>query len=253
MYDVNKQHAISVIVALMIIFTILFFYFSQEKIDLPQINTEAHFLQEGIFKFEFQNSIAFSKNQNYFIEASRVLSSRVLNYNKKIKVLVIFEDDKDCYAAKSSITSSDENNLTSSGILMIANIPWNKTKDKFKVLTLEHELLHIMGVGLKWIVSYDQVNGSYISKDLYPNTSNFYETITGSNSLGIPVEIEGLKGISNIHWEDNKRLFDGVERRGLSDEIMCHSLNDNTVISLLTLNNLKDLGWDINTTGAPSI
>lgn len=93
---------------------------------------------------------------------------------------------------------------------------------KDKTTTLLHEIGHILGIGTRW-----SENGDKLSKDQYPQTLSEFNSKFNKN-------VDFIK-VKNGHWDEPE----------LMDDIMASTGGAATVISSITLANLRDLGWKL--------
>lgn len=212
-------------------------------------------IKNGKFILNFESEDLMEFNKNIFIDATKFWNIAIRD-RLTIYIDIKLQSLASNKYADVNILSSNENNLTNKGIIKLNKTVWyDKTVENTdKIWVIKHELAHILGLGLKWIIRFDEINGQYLSLDDYPLTMEAYVDITGiDNDLGIPIESSGGRGVANIHWENNDREFAGVLTKGIPNDIMSCCLEKRPVVSLLTLNNLRDLGWDINTSLASEI
>ena len=132
---------------------------------------------------------------------------------------------------------NDEDDIYSGGVVYINT--FNKAETSMKNI-LEHEIGHVLGIGTskKW----DMANNSdVLDKNLFPNAYEFYSNWTSGtpNSNGIPL------GSNGYHWSED--VFD-IELMTPSSEKKGVELPN----SGLTLNALKDIGWDVDLARADS-
>lgn len=240
----EKSIYVSVIFAfLIILFSYLYIFYEKKKTK----KIEYDVLDNGIFKLKFQDKELRFLNQEIFMSATNFWRTKI-NNKHKITIKIFKKDVNSNNIAIASIVSSNENNLTTDAEILLNSRAWNSTLSASrKELIIKHELAHAFGIGLKWVIATDETNGPYLPAEMYPETMNAYVTMTGvDNNLGIPVEKSGGRGVATIHWENNDRLFDNVIAKGIPNDLMSCSLDNKTTLSLLTLNNLKDLGWDVS-------
>lgn len=120
------------------------------------------------------------------------------------------------------------------------------------VTVMKHELCHGMGIG-RWDFA---IGGNVAPSDpewlldgnVYDLALLAYQNITSVNAAtGTPLENVGGAGTIGSHWERRARIINGVNYRGLSDELMVGGASPGArrVISSVTLENLRELGYTI--------
>jgi len=120
------------------------------------------------------------------------------------------------------------------------------------VTVMKHELCHGLGIG-RWRF---EIGGNVAPVDpewllngnVYDLALLAYRDITSVNAAtGTPLENLGGAGTIGAHWERRARIINGVNYRGLSDELMVGGASPGArrVISSVTLENLRELGYTI--------
>ena len=120
------------------------------------------------------------------------------------------------------------------------------------VTVMKHELCHGMGIG-RWDFA---IGGNVAPTDpewlldgnVYDLALLAYQNVTSVNAAtGTPLENVGGAGTIGSHWERRARIINGVNYRGLSDELMVGGASPGArrVISSITLENLRELGYTI--------
>jgi hypothetical protein len=131
---------------------------------------------------------------------------------------------------------NDEDDIYSGGVVYINT--FNRAQTSMKNI-IEHEIGHVLGIGTsrKW----DTANNSDIlDKKLFPEAYKFYDSLSESpNKNGIPL------GSNGYHWSE--KIFD-IEMMTPYSEKKGVELP----ISGLTLNALKDIGWNVDMEKADS-
>jgi hypothetical protein len=246
----NSVNIINVLGILIIVFIFCFFIISETK---KQKETNYYELKNGIFTFKFEDArdrVLYSKN---FKDASDVWN-KIIQNKVEIDVFIIKSKRYTNILAETKINDNDVDGLTKIAEIRLNGKSFDNLSQSDKTLIIRHELGHVLGIGLKWIIRYDETNGSYIGREDYPLTMNAYIESTGTdNNLGIPIEKSGGRGVAHIHWENNDRDFDGDTTKGIPNDLMVSSLDYTPIISLITLANLRDLGWGVDTSYAQPI
>lgn len=235
-------------------FLVLFFFAISYKKSEKKVLYENH----TIGKF----SVKLEKNTERFlpsiIQACKYWS-KIIATNITIQIIFSSYEKEGDTIAESTIISSNERNLTTKGRISLNTKKFVKLEEKDKITTIKHEICHILGFGNKWKVKYDEINGPHLDRNDYPLTHDAYASLMGydptqdSFILGIPIEESGGKGVATVHWENNDRDFNSKITKGITNDLMVCSIKSDPILSILTLNNLKDLGWEINTEYAEDI
>ena len=159
----------------------------------------------------------------------------------------IIQDDKQIDVSFYSYSSNDdtlafafmndEDDIYAGGVVYINT--YNKAETSMKNI-IEHEIGHVLGIGTskKW----DMANNSdVLDKNLFPNAYDFYTNWASGtpNPNGIPL------GSNGYHWSEE--VFDIELMTPYSEQKGVELPN-----SGLTLNALKDIGWDVDLTRADS-
>ena len=129
--------------------------------------------------------------------------------------------------------------------------------------TIRHELAHILGINSTFFnksVIADAPIGSYVEggKTKYYYTGKngldaYKNAITDdgvrSGIVGIPIEDDGGSSSAGGHWEEGDsadRFINGKLHPGLDTETLTPIHDDEDVLSAITLNVLKDLGYQVD-------
>lgn len=99
---------------------------------------------------------------------------------------------------------------------------YDSMSSKDKTITLLHEIGHILGIGTRWSKDAEK-----LTKDQYPQTLAEFNSKFNKN-------VDFIK-VKNGHWDEPE----------LMDDIMASNGGVATVISSITLANLRDLGWKL--------
>jgi hypothetical protein len=235
---------ILLVVAFMLYFFFFFLLEQKKKKASPQVKV----LKIGKFVIELENN----KYESYFINACKWWSA-VLGDNKTfIKIKTTINTANPNYVIKTKLLdyyyiNNDQKKKPFSSELIINTIMFEDLTETMKLSLIKHEICHSLGFGGNWEIRYSYEKGNYLDKDIYPLTYDAYKTITGIDPIvGLPLENSGGKGLENIHWENEDRYFGNVYIRGLKNELMTSVIQEENALSLITLNNLKDMGWEIN-------
>lgn len=121
---------------------------------------------------------------------------------------------------------------------------------------ITHELGHALGIGIYWD-PYFQSAGAvpptnyFLNGNYYTNCQTAYNQLSALNRTKVPLEDVGGDGTAGGHWEDNYRSASaagsgGVDYAGVSNELMVGtiSINQNRVLSLLSIKALVDFGYE---------
>lgn len=241
-----RKH-INVCFVVIILFFLIFFIFKDKSEKVEKYEE----VEDGIFIYRFYDCLKYKK---IIQKGCDYWKNTILNTHKIILEIKTSNDENEVLI-DTTILSSNENNLTDKALLVINIEPFDDLDEDDKIITVRHEVCHALGFGLKWIISYSELDGPYLSSQDFPLTYNAYSSITGINyiTIGVPVENSGGRGVSSIHWENNDREMSEGISKGIPDDLMIASLNNPPVISILTLENLKDLGWSLKETNVGSI
>lgn len=132
---------------------------------------------------------------------------------------------------------TDPDDIYSGGVVYINT--YVKAETSMKNI-LEHEIGHVLGIGTstKWEMSN---NSDILDKNAFPNAYEFYKNwVSGSpNPKGIPLGSDGY------HWSED--IFDTELMTPFSERKGVELPN-----SGLTLNALKDIGWNVDLQKADS-
>lgn len=129
-----------------------------------------------------------------------------------------------------------------------------KSQSSFlKVLTIAHEVGHVLGIGT-WNTTNDVLvsgNLKYLSEVKYPLTAAAYIDKVrpiGQTVPGPPLENGGHGGGSDlVHWEDSVNL--GMER-----DLMVYKISaSSSVISIIDLTFLKEIGREVDLSQAQTL
>ena len=135
--------------------------------------------------------------------------------------------------------------------LTTAGGAWNE--DDF-VVVMKHEICHGLGLG-RW--QFDpSIGGNVPAEDpewlldgtAYDLSLAAYQNVTNlTAAVGTPVENVGAAGTQGVHWERLRRTVDGINYRGLSDELMVGGASPGArrIISSVTLSYLEEIGYTV--------
>ena len=153
----------------------------------------------------------------------------------------IIKDKKDINVTFDSYSSNDntlafafmndEDDIYGGGVVYINT--YNRAETSMKNI-IEHEIGHVLGIGTsqKWNTAN---NSQVLDKNIFPEAYKFYLTLEKGNPNrdGIPL------GSNGYHWSeevfDIEMMTPYSEKKGVE-----------LPISGLTLNALKDIGWDVD-------
>ncbi len=186
-------------------------------------------------KFIYQNGPGVSGDYEDDIKAALEEWDKIILDDKKIDIDFYSYTSNDDTLAFAFM--NDENNIYAGGVVYINT--YNKARTSMKNI-IEHEIGHVLGIGTskKWEMAN---NTSVLDKNLFPNAYQFYSNwVDGTpHSDGIPL------GARGYHWSED--VFD--------IELMTPFSEDKGVelpTSGLTLNALKDIGWNVDLSRADS-
>jgi hypothetical protein len=118
-----------------------------------------------------------------------------------------------------------------------------------------HEMAHVLGVGSLWRAKLLLDTLSVAGDPIFTGAQAVagFNTVGGSlcNCRPVPVENTGGAGTRLSHWREN--ATGGTRRDGLGRELMTGFLNAGpNPISIVTINSLRDLGFQVDATRADS-
>lgn len=131
--------------------------------------------------------------------------------------------------------------------------------DQVWIDTITHELLHALGIGISWpnMAANAFAGPGLLRGTVFPQTILAYNTMAfpgiANPRNNIPVENDSNPGSYGFHWENDYRPATGPTGYpsnepyyyGLNNEIMtAYVLPTKMVLSLLTIKNLADLGYE---------
>lgn len=125
-------------------------------------------------------------------------------------------------------------------IFIVQSVFDNLSSDKQRIMTITHEVGHVLGIGL-WGASNVSTSGgqSYLNETKFPETAKAYidhYRPAGVTLPGPPIENEGGEGTVSVHWEDNPAF-------GLHKSIMGGTIRTNSdLITIVDLTYLKEIG-----------
>jgi hypothetical protein len=135
--------------------------------------------------------------------------------------------------------------------LSTAGGAWNEDD---LVVVMKHEICHGLGVG-RW--QFDPPIGGNVNAEdpdwlldgtAYDLSLAAYQNVTNlSAAVGVPLENVGAAGTQGVHWERARRTVDGIDYRGLSDELMVGGASPGArrIISSVTLSYLEEIGYTV--------
>jgi len=195
-------------------------------------------------------------------------------YGQTIPFFKTFRDNTSTTIADSrpigwaGYTSGGKNRQTTISMQLRLNLRYENAPADQWVTALTHELGHTLGIGQYWNSYYNgtpPVN-SFLNGAVYTNAQAAYNSITVLGPSGVPVsrtkypvENEGGSGSISSHWENNFRSDSApsiITYPGLTDELMISTYpmgvptSARRVISLLSIKQLVDFGWEERNPGA---
>ena len=123
---------------------------------------------------------------------------------------------------------------------------FNTLSANLKVLTIAHEVGHVLGIGT-WSTTSDILTDGtqkYLSNTKYPETAKSYVDKVRPSGItipGVPVEDGGHgKGSDLVHWEDNPTY-------GMQRDLMTYQINSiANIISIVDLTFLDEIGRKVD-------
>jgi hypothetical protein len=128
------------------------------------------------------------------------------------------------------------------------------SNDWINIIT--HELGHALGIGIFWQVELQPYGAVppvdfFLNGSVYTNTQQGYNIVSEFSRIKVPLENIGSTGTASAHWENDYRPASaqgsgGVDYVGVTDELMVGTIgpNNRRVISVLSINNLLDYGYE---------
>ena len=133
---------------------------------------------------------------------------------------------------------NDQDDIYSGGVVYINT--YNRAGTSMKNI-IEHEIGHVLGIGTsrKWV---DGNNSSILEKGKFPNTYDFYTSWEKRtpNKDGVPLGANGYHFSEEVF--DIELMTPFSEKKGVE-----------LPISGLTLNALKDIGWNVDLSKADEL
>lgn len=142
---------------------------------------------------------------------------------------------------------------TSGSTVTISESRFNALSSNLKVLTIAHEVGHVLGIGY-WGDSNVLTQGTqhYLSNTKFPKTAKAYVDKvrpTGITLPGPPVESEISLGSGSykVHWEDDGTL-------GMQKDLMIYDIRSTSnIISIIDLTYLDEIGKKVDLSQAQSL
>jgi len=179
-------------------------------------------------KFMYEKGPGVSDNHQKDIKLALESWNEIINDDVEIDISFYSYSSHDDTLAFAFM--NDEEDIYAGGVVYINT--YNGAETSMKNI-IEHEIGHVLGIGTskKWEMAS---NAEVLDKTIFPNAYSFYSKWTDSpNNEGIPL------GSSGYHWSES--VFDTELMTPYSE-----SKGVELPTSGLTLNALKDIGWDIN-------
>ena len=124
-------------------------------------------------------------------------------------------------------------------IFIVQSVFDNLSTDKERVMTITHEVGHVLGIGL-WETSsvLTEAEQTYLDPEKYPETAKAYrEHYRPANIAlpGPPIEKQGGQGTVSVHWENDSKY-------GMNKSIMVGTIYINSdLITIVDLAFLKEI------------
>ena len=144
---------------------------------------------------------------------------------------------------------------TSGSTVTISESAFNSPtfSSNLKVLTIAHEVGHVLGIGLWGDSSVLDDNGQlYLSNTKFPKTAKAYidkVRPTGVTLPGAPIESQVALGSGSykVHWEDNATY-------GMAKDLMTYRIKSTAnIISIVDLTYLEEIGRKVDLSQAQSL
>lgn len=130
-------------------------------------------------------------------------------------------------------------------IFIVQSVFENLSTDKERVMTITHEVGHVLGIGL-WgdsNVLTDTTGQKYLNPIKYPETAEAYKDHYRPATItlpGPPIETEGGQGTASVHWENDPTY-------GMNKSIMVGTIYINSdLITIVDLTFLKEIGVKVD-------
>jgi hypothetical protein len=245
----KREIAIFINLLIIGIFTLYYLYFFITEKKKKKVEVEYKNVKIG--KFIIYYSDQSDEYLQYFESGARFWD-KIIDNDIKIKIYLERDKTNPNFVTKTKLNGSINFVNDVEGKIIINCKMFENLKEKIKYSLIKHEICHVLGFGNIWEISYSYNLGNYLDKNKYPLTHEAYVDITEvDNDIGIPLENRGGKGIENVHWENEDRYFGDVYTRGLKNELMTSIIQEKNSLSLITIQNLKDIGWSINESFIP--
>tara|TARA_Y100000592_G_C5480665_1_gene325237 strand:+ start:876 stop:1619 length:744 start_codon:yes stop_codon:yes gene_type:complete len=129
-------------------------------------------------------------------------------------------------------------------IFIVQSVFDNLSSDKQRIMTITHEVGHVLGIGLWGSENVSTSGGqSYLNETKFPETAKAYidhYRPSGITLPGPPIENDGGQGTASVHWEDNPTY-------GLHKSIMGGTIRTNSdLITIVDLTYLKEIGVKVD-------
>lgn len=230
----TKLFLVFLLVILLIVGVVLAFTLPSSSSDSSSASSTSE--TAGLIgKFIYQSGPGVAGEYGDDIKAALEEWDKIILDDKKI--------DIDFYAYSSNDDTlafafmNDEDDIYGGGVVYINT--YNKAGTSMKNI-IEHEIGHVLGIGTskKWEMAN---NSTVLDKNLFPNAYQFYSDWVSEtpNPDGIPL------GARGYHWSED--VFDIELMTPFSEDKGVELPN-----SGLTLNALKDIGWNVDLARADS-
>jgi len=211
----NSRLIFSIVILIIVILSISMFYIVSDSTDIKD--------------FTYTTTID-TKKYDTIIKKGIAKWAEIGVNGKHIYFRSIFNNkDKETIAKASGNT-----------IYIFQNVFDNLSTDKERIITITHEVGHVLGIGLWSSSDVLTENGiGYLNPLKYPETSKAYIDHYRPNDInlpGPPIEVSGGSGTSGVHWENDPKY-------GLYKSIMCGTIYVNSdLITIVDLAYLKETG-----------
>jgi len=154
------------------------------------------------------------------------------------------------------LNNDGKNRRVTISMLLRINRRWANAPADQWITAIAHELGHGLGIGQYW---QSRFPGStpptdyFLNGSVYTNAQAAYNSVASVSRTKYPIENTGGAGSIGSHWENNFRSDGTGTYPGCFDELMVFSYpmgqipSERRVISLLSIKQLVDFGWEERT------
>ncbi len=210
-----------------------------------------------------------AEQQNQFIIAKQRWESRITGYEAGVALSGITIDASGTtidgaggilgQAGPTRYTLQDRKYFTTRGIMQFdsADIAAMMANGSFDDV-VEHEMGHVLGLGIWWTNDTGYVDGSGRYTGSYGLAAYRAEFLGQSGAAYVPVELDGGSGTANGHWDEvagGAAMTGRVDASGhdMRNELMTGWLNMPTFCSNTTIQSLRDVGFTVADTNTANL